>query len=67
VAWAERKQVGVDQAVQQTCTGMDEWNSKFFVNDKETYTTIPRSRSCGFEGDKLEAGRLYGATNLSLE
>src|SRR3989449_5385518 len=39
---SERKQVSIDQSVQQTCTGMDEWNSKFFVNDKENpYTMDP--------------------------
>ncbi len=28
--------------VQQNCSGMDEWNSKFFVNDKQNpYTTEP--------------------------
>ena len=38
----ERKQVGIDQSVQEKCTGMDEWNSKFFVNDKENpYTMDP--------------------------
>jgi choline dehydrogenase-like flavoprotein len=31
-----------DQQVQRTCTGMDEWNNKFFVNDRENpYTTPP--------------------------
>jgi len=39
---SERKQVSINQSVQQTCTGMDEWNSKFFVNDKENpYTMDP--------------------------
>src|SRR6201997_4092099 len=29
-----------DQPVQRTCSGLDEWNSKFFVNDRENpYTT----------------------------
>src|SRR6195256_2474343 len=38
----ERKRVGIDQPVQEKCTGMDEWNSKFFVNDKENpYTMDP--------------------------
>ena len=37
-----RKRVGEDQPVQETCTGMDEWNSKFFVSDKENpYSTEP--------------------------
>lgn len=37
-----RKQVNEDQPVQQTCNGMDEWNSKFFVNDRENpYVTEP--------------------------
>jgi choline dehydrogenase-like flavoprotein len=36
----DRKKTDEDQAVQQTCGGMDEWNSKFFVNDKQNpYTT----------------------------
>lgn len=39
---ADRKRVAETQAVQVTCTGMDEWNSKFFVNDQENpYTTGP--------------------------
>jgi len=52
----ERKQVGVDQAVQQTCTGMDEWNSKFFVNDKENpYTTDPEKPFLWIRGRQVEA------------
>ena len=36
----DRKRVDENQAVQQTSTGLDEWNSKFFVNDKQNpYTT----------------------------
>ena len=31
---SDRKRVEENQPVQETCTGMDEWNSKFFVNDK---------------------------------
>jgi choline dehydrogenase-like flavoprotein len=31
----DRKRVDATQPVQQTCSGMDEWNSKFFVNDLE--------------------------------
>ena len=39
---SDRKRVQEDQPVQETCTGMDEWNSKFFVNDKQNpYTTEP--------------------------
>ena len=39
---SNRKQVENTQAVQETCNGMDEWNSKFFVNDKQNpYTTEP--------------------------
>src|SRR6266516_6320127 len=31
-----------DQPIQQTCSGVDEWNCKFFVNDRENpYTTDP--------------------------
>jgi choline dehydrogenase-like flavoprotein len=38
----ERRREMSDQPVQRTCTGMDEWNSKFFVNDQENpYTTEP--------------------------
>ena len=38
----DRKKVQENQPVQDTCTGMDEWNSKFFVNDKQNpYTTEP--------------------------
>jgi choline dehydrogenase-like flavoprotein len=38
----DRKRVQENQPVQETCTGMDEWNSKFFVNDKQNpYTTDP--------------------------
>jgi choline dehydrogenase-like flavoprotein len=38
----DRKRVAADQPIQQTCTGMDEWNSKFFVNDHENpYVTDP--------------------------
>ncbi len=37
-----RKGVAREQPVQETCTGMDEWNSKFFVNDQQNpYTTEP--------------------------
>jgi choline dehydrogenase-like flavoprotein len=39
---SNRKQVENTQPVQETCNGMDEWNSKFFVNDKQNpYTTEP--------------------------
>jgi choline dehydrogenase-like flavoprotein len=38
----DRKRADEDQRVQQTCGGMDEWNSKFFTNDKQNpYTTEP--------------------------
>ncbi len=38
----DRRNELADQQVQRTCTGMDEWNSKFFVNDRENpYTTPP--------------------------
>jgi choline dehydrogenase-like flavoprotein len=37
-----RKLQSQDQAVQETCSGLDEWNSKFFVNDRDNpYTTAP--------------------------
>ena len=38
----DRKSLAENQPIQQTCTGLDEWNSKFFVNDRENpYTTAP--------------------------
>src|SRR6266852_1472510 len=38
----DRKRVDENQPVQETCNGMDEWNGKFFVNDKQNpYTTEP--------------------------
>ena len=46
---SDRKRVDENQPVQETCDGMDEWNSKFFVNDKQNpYTTEPANHSCGF-------------------
>ena len=39
---SDRKRVQENQPVQETCGGMDEWNSKFFVNDKQNpYKTEP--------------------------
>src|SRR5881397_889831 len=38
----DRKRFDDDQPIQQTCSGVDEWNCKFFVNDRENpYTTDP--------------------------
>jgi len=38
----DRKLQSQDQTVQETCSGLDEWNSKFFVNDNDNpYTTAP--------------------------
>jgi choline dehydrogenase-like flavoprotein len=38
----DRKLQSQDQSVQETCSGLDEWNSKFFVNDRDNpYTTAP--------------------------
>jgi len=38
----DRKRASREQAIQRTCSGVDEWNSKFFVNDVENpYTTAP--------------------------
>src|ERR1700730_5565023 len=38
----DRRAETVDQPIQRTCTGLDEWNSKFFVNDRENpYTSDP--------------------------
>jgi choline dehydrogenase-like flavoprotein len=39
---SDRKHANQDQLIQQNCSGMDEWNSKFFVNDLENpYSTDP--------------------------
>ena len=39
---SDRRRVQENQSVQETCSGMDEWNSKFFVNDKQNpYKTEP--------------------------
>jgi choline dehydrogenase-like flavoprotein len=39
---SDRKHANRDQLVQQHCSGLDEWNSKFFVNDLENpYSTDP--------------------------
>lgn len=39
---SDRRRVQENQPVQETCSGMDEWNSKFFVNDKQNpYSTDP--------------------------
>jgi choline dehydrogenase-like flavoprotein len=36
----DRRRWDENQPIQITCTGLDEWNSKFFINDKENpYTT----------------------------
>jgi len=38
----DRKRFNDYQPIQQTCSGVDEWNCKFFVNDRENpYTTDP--------------------------
>jgi choline dehydrogenase-like flavoprotein len=31
----DRRKLAEQQPIQSTCSGLDEWNSKFFVNDKE--------------------------------
>ena len=41
---ADRKKTSVEQPVQETCGGMDEWNSKFFVNDRENPYTTPEKK-----------------------
>ncbi len=39
---SDRKRVEANQPIQETCSGMDEWNSKFFINDKENpYSSAP--------------------------
>jgi glucoside 3-dehydrogenase (cytochrome c) catalytic subunit len=39
---SDRKHANQDQLIQQNCSGMDEWNGKFFVNDLENpYSTDP--------------------------
>jgi choline dehydrogenase-like flavoprotein len=40
----DRKKIDQDQLVQQTCTALDEWNSKFFVNDRENPYTTPADK-----------------------
>ena len=71
---SNRKQVENTQAVQETCNGMDEWNSKFFVNDKQNpYTTEPgkpfqwiRGRQVG--GRSIIWGRQsYRCSDLDFE
>jgi choline dehydrogenase-like flavoprotein len=38
----DRRRETEEQPIQIACTGLDEWNSKFFVNDKENpYSTEP--------------------------
>jgi len=38
----DRRRTAEEQRVQETSSGLDEWNSKFFVNDKQNpYTTEP--------------------------
>jgi choline dehydrogenase-like flavoprotein len=38
----DRKRTSREQAIQRSCSGVDEWNCKFFVNDIENpYTTAP--------------------------
>ena len=58
---SDRKRVQENQSVQETCGGMDEWNSKFFVNDKQNpYTTDRASPSCGFADVRWVAVRSSG-------
>ena len=40
----DRKKIDQDQIVQQTCSALDEWNSKFFVNDRENPYTTPSGK-----------------------
>jgi choline dehydrogenase-like flavoprotein len=70
----DRKREVSDQPVQQTCSGMNEWNSKFFVSDRENpYTTAPgkpflwiRGRQVG--GKSITWGRQsYRWSDLDFE
>ena len=62
---SNRKRVGEDQPVQETCSGMDEWNSKFFVSDKEILTGPSlTSLSCGFAAARWAGARSFGDASL---
>ena len=50
----DRRRVSEDQPIQIKCTGVDEWNSKFFVNDRENpYTTDPEKPFLWIRGRQL--------------
>jgi choline dehydrogenase-like flavoprotein len=40
----DRKATSETQPIQSTCSGVDEWNAKFFVNDKENPYTTPAAK-----------------------
>ena len=40
----DRKAASETQPIQSTCSGVDEWNAKFFVNDKENPYTTPAAK-----------------------
>ena len=40
----DRKKTSENQAIQSTSSGVDEWNAKFFVNDKENPYTTPATK-----------------------
>jgi choline dehydrogenase-like flavoprotein len=41
----DRRTTSKDQPIQTTSSGVDEWNSKFFVNDTENPYTTPTGKS----------------------
>ena len=54
---SDRKKVQENQPVQQTCGGMDEWNSRILTRRSR------ESRSCGFAVARWVAGRSSGDGN----
>jgi len=40
----DRKQTVEDKYIQKECSGMDEWNAKFFVNDRENPYSTPSDK-----------------------
>ena len=41
----DRRTTSKEQPIQTTSSGVDEWNSKFFVNDNENPYTTPNGKS----------------------
>jgi choline dehydrogenase-like flavoprotein len=53
----DRKQVAREQAVQQTCSALDEWNRNFFVNDLENPYTTPSDKPFAWIRGRQLGGR----------